>query len=126
MLVSNAPPAAWNLNTGQGSAAQYAFTLTTLSGAPYPVDDTTWEYVVRPVSGLGDPLMTITTTPTADGSLTVTSTDVLTQVTLALTPVATSGMAAGPYSHALWMDPGTDSAYCWLTGALQVNLIPQP
>lgn len=111
---------------GQGSAAQYAIGLTTLAGAPYPVADTTWEYVVRPVTGLGSPLLTLTLTPTADGSLTVTSTDDLSQVTLALNPAATAGLATGSYSHALWMNPGTVNAYLWLTGSLQVTLVPQP
>lgn len=126
MLQSSAPPAAWNLSIGQGSAAQYGIELTTLAGAPYPVNGATWEYVVRPVNDLGPALMTITTTPNADGSLTVTSTGQLSQVTLALNPAATAGLATGSYSHALWMNPGTASAYLWLTGSLQVKLVPQP
>jgi hypothetical protein len=123
-LQSAAPPAQWNLSTGQGSAAEYAFTLTTPAGAPYPVGGTTWEYVVRPNAGSGAALFSVTLTPTSNGSLTVTTPP--SQVTLLLNPAATAGLGAGPYQHALWMNPGTTSAYLWLTGQLLVNLVPQP
>jgi hypothetical protein len=121
-----APPAAWNLRMGQGSSAQYAFAITTLAGSPYPFDDTTWEYVVRPDCGPGAAVLTITTTPSAGGSLTVTGTDAESVVTLALTPAATSGVVPGGYAHALWMNPSTDDAYLWFTGALDIDLVPQP
>lgn len=126
MLQSNAPPQSWNASIPQGSAAQYAFTFTALTGGPYPFDDTTWEYVVRPLSGTGSPLMTITETPSEDGSLTATSTEELSQVTLVLNPAATQDIPVGAYTHAIWMNPGEETAYLWLTGDLQVNPAPQP
>lgn len=123
-LQSTAPPEKWNLSIPQGSAEQYALTLTTTAGAPYPVGGTTWEYVVRPAAGNGSPLFSLTLTPTANGSLAVnTGTSV---VTLTLNPAATAGLGIGPYQHALWMNPGTTTAYLWLTGILQVNSVPQP
>ena len=127
MLNSTAPPAGWNLSTGQGSAGQYAFTLTTLSGSPYPVAGATWEYVIRPVSGLGPSLLALTTVPTSAGGLTVIADEELSQVVLTLNPLATSQLPAGQYSHALWMNPGSPtSAFLWLVGSLAVNLVPQP
>jgi hypothetical protein len=126
VLQSTAPPAAWTLITGQGAAGQYAFTFTTPAGAPYPIDGATWEYVVRDQSLAGTPLLTLTTTPGTAGALSVTATGELSQVTLTLNPAATSGLATGTYSHALWMNPGTAGAYLWLTGSLQVNPVPQP
>jgi hypothetical protein len=126
VLFSTAPPAGWNLSTGQGSAAQYAFTLTTLAGGPYPVAGATWEYVIRPVSGLGSSLLALTTVPSSAGGLAVIAETGLSQVVLTLNPAATAQLATGSYSHALWMNPSTVSAFLWLTGSLQVNLVPQP
>lgn len=116
-------PSPWNLDIDQGSSAQLTFTLTDANGAPYPMTDTTWEYVAR--SG-GDAVITITTTPSDDGSLTVTSTEELSQLALVINPAATSGLAAGTYPQALWMNPDTDTAYCWLAGSLTVSSVPQP
>jgi len=114
----------WNTVVDQGSAAQYTFTFTATGGAPYPMTGTTWEYIVRNSGGTQEILLT--TTPNSEGSLTVSSTSSLSQVTLVLNPAATSGLAPGVYNHAIWMDPGTANAYCWLTGTLTVSTVPQP
>ena len=97
---------------------------------PWPITGATWEYVVRTsASDTGSPLITVTTSASADGVLTVTSDAATSQVLLSLYPAATATLAAGAYSHALWMNPGTPNAYAWFGGdgsQLMIDANPQP
>jgi hypothetical protein len=113
-----------------GSLTEWTFTFTTTAPGgttPYPIPGSTWEYVVRSTAtDTGSPLIDITTTPNSQGSLTVTSTATLSQVLLALAPAATVNLAPGTYYQTLWMDPGTSTAFTWLTGNLFIDGNPQP
>lgn len=119
-------PVAWTLRTPAGSVSQWAITLAlAASGLPYPVDGATWEYVVRPpLFTSGDPLLSVTTSASAAGLITV-ETSPSTVITLTLYPAATAALA-GTYRHALWMNQGTAGAFSWLTGSLQVSPAAQP
>lgn len=124
-VSSVAAPAPWTLRTPAGSLATYAITLALADGSPYPVTGATWEYVVRPpLWSSGTALLTVTTTASSAGLITV-ETSPATVVTLTLYPAATAALA-GTYQHALWMDPGTDGAFAWVTGNLAVTAAPQP
>lgn len=126
MPVSSEPPQTWTLQAIVGSLKQYTFTFT-LANAPYPIAGATWEYVVRAMAGdTGAPVLSITTSPTGNGQLTVTATASLSQVALTLLPAATVSLAPGTYSHGLWMNPGTSSAFTWLSGSLILAANPQP
>ena len=124
-VASVAAPAPWTLRPPAGSLASYAITLTLADGSPYPVAGAAWEYVVRPpLWSSASALITVTTTASASGLVTV-ETSPATVVTLTLYPAATAALA-GTYQHALWMDPGTDGAFAWVTGSLAVAAAPQP
>ena len=110
-----------------GSLQQWTITLTSvLDGIvlPYPVDGATWEYVAS-ASVSGPQLFTVTTAASAAGLITVTATDVLSQVLLEIYPAATVNLS-GTYVHALWLNPGTTSALAVAEGPLQVATSPQP
>jgi hypothetical protein len=111
-----------------GSLQEWLFTFSVRStGAPYPIDPTAWEYVVRETATTpGSPLISVTPAPGAQGQLVVTSTATVSSVQVSLTPAATAALAPQEYSHSLWMQPGTGSAYTWLTGSLIVVGNPQP
>lgn len=119
MALSNT----WSTTAAQGSQANYGFGIRNPDGSPYPITGLTWEYVIR--SPDGRTTVSITTTPSDNGQLTVTTSgQSLVQLTIA--PDATSGISAGSYSHALWSNPGTDTAFLWVTGALIVQAVAQP
>jgi hypothetical protein len=125
--LTNAVPG-WTLVMPAGTAQLWNFIFTTVAtGNPYPISGATWEYVVRtsPGSG-GSPLIEVTTTVGPDGLLTVTSTAALSQVAMDLYPAATMSLSPGSYFHALWMNPGTNAAYSWFTGLLQIESASQP
>lgn len=129
MAVSNAVNI-WTLQMPAGSLEEYTFTFTVpgpLATTPYPISGATWEYVVRDTpTELGAPVIELTTAPSLAGILTVTATASLSQVLLTLNPAATVSLAPGSYYQALWMNPGTDAAFAWLTGLLQIDGNPQP
>ena len=110
-----------------GSLQQWTFTLTTTGTTdPYPVTGATWEYVVRQsATASGAPLFTVTPAASVQGVITVTDTDVLSQVLLEICPAASVNLA-GVYAHALWMNPGTPGALDVAGGALHVAAAPQP
>jgi hypothetical protein len=123
----------WTLTMPAGSLQQWNVGLTEISATtgqeiPYPISGFTWEYVVRTSATDMTPggLFNLTTTPNASGSLTVTSTASLSQVQVTIYPAATSSLALGPYAHALWANPGTTSAFAWVTGQLVIAGNPQP
>jgi hypothetical protein len=125
--LTNAVPG-WTLVMPQGSAQLWNFVFTTLpAGAPYPITGAAWEYAVRASAGnAGSPLFSLTTSATGNGVLTVTATAALSQVQMDLYPAATQNLTPGTFYHALWMNPGTTSAYCWFAGQLQVENIAGP
>jgi hypothetical protein len=125
-LVTSAPaPVAWTMRTPAGSVAEYAVTMALQNGNPYPVNGASWEYVVRASdSSLGEPLLTVTTTASASGVISVSQSPA-TVITLTLYPAATSGLC-GTYRHALWMNNGTDGAMAWFFGSLVATPAPLP
>jgi hypothetical protein len=120
----------WTLNMAAGSLQEWTFTLTQslpASAPPYPITGATWEYVARQSAAPGSSLVfEVTTTVSASGLITVTDTSSVSSVLLAIYPAATSALAAGTYSHSLWMNPGTASASCVVTGSLIVTAAAQP
>lgn len=125
-MSSNTGYTPWSLTMPVGSIQEWQFTFTVpATGALYPVTGFTWEWVVRVNPGdSGTPLISLTTTPGAEGVLTVNT--LLSQVLLTVNPAATTGMAPGVYSQALWSNPSLSSAYCWLAGPLILQAAPQP
>ena len=114
----------WSTTVGQGSTATWQFAFQNADGTPYNISGFTWEYVIRSERGTRVDIP-ITTTPSANGVLTVT-TGAQSLVTLLLRPVATAALPGGPYIHALWSNPGSTDAFCWFTGGLVVQALPQP
>ena len=129
MTVSNSV-STWTLQMPQGSLEEYTFTFLqpgAFSTTPYPISGATWEYVVRPTAtDVSTPLIDITTTVSAEGQITVTATASLSQILLTILPAATQPLAPGSYYHTLWMNPGTNAAFTWVTGLLQIAGAPQP
>jgi hypothetical protein len=126
-VSSNTGYTPWTLTMPAGSVQEWQFTFTVpATSALYNITSIAgWEWVVRANPGdTGTPLISITTTPSAPGSLTVNN--ALSQVLLTVNPAATAGMAAGQYAQALWSSPSTSSAFCWLAGALILQAAPQP
>ena len=41
-------------------------------------------------------------------------------------PTATASLTPGAYSHALWQNAGSISAFCWASGSLMINGAAQP
>lgn len=117
-------PIEWDASISKGTNRQFEFVIKALNGTPYPMGGTTWAYIVRAQDG--SEVVDITTTPTSEGSLTVTATDDLSEVTLTINPAATAALDPGTYQHALWMNPGTVNAFVWASGPLQINSVPQP
>jgi hypothetical protein len=111
---------------GYGSLQEWLFTFTYPStGALYNISTASFEYVVRATStSTGSSLISVTATPNSQGVLTVTT--ATSTVLLTLYPAATQSLAAGNYAHSLWMNPGTASAYTWLSGSLLLQGNPQP
>lgn len=123
----------WTLTMPAGSLEQWNFTFSSINQAtgqsiPYPIAGATWEYICRTNATDTTPggLFLITTTPSTYGQLVVTSTAILSQVQLTINPVATVNMVPQTYSHTMWMNPGTTSAYTWITGNLIIVGNPQP
>lgn len=105
-----------------GSVNGATFTFQNDDGSAYNITGATWEYVIRidQYDRSAVPLVSITTTSSAEGVLVPNTTN----STLALTlfPAATSSLKAGTYFHTLWMNPGTTSALAWVTGLF--SLVP--
>lgn len=123
----------WTLTMPAGSQEQFTFVFSTINAStgqsiPYPISGATWEYVCRNSSTDITPggVFNITTTGNAAGSISVISSATLSQVTLTINPVATAAISPQTYWHALWMNPGSATAYTWLTGNLVVVGNPQP
>jgi hypothetical protein len=130
VLTNALPPQQWTLFLAAGSAADVTFTFTTTAPGgvtPYPTVGFAWEYVVRETAGSsGSPLISVTTSPSSAGLITATATSAVSQILLALYPAATASLGAGSYSQALWSQPGTTNAFCWMSGTLTVSGAAQP
>lgn len=123
----------WNLTIPAGSLVQYTFTFSTVDPStgqttPYTITGATWEYVVRTSATDTTPggVFNLTTTPSVNGSLQITSSSTLSQALLTINPGATATLAPNTYYHALWMNPGSATAYTWVTGSFVVVGNPQP
>jgi hypothetical protein len=120
----------WTLRMPAGSLQQWLFTFTTTApggATPYDITGATWEYVARTsATDTGAPVFSITTTPNLSGALVVTASPTLSQVLLDIYPAATAALTPGIFFHSLWMNPGTNSAFSWVTGELIVQGNPQP
>lgn len=115
----------WDTMVLAGSVMNNAFALTNDDGTPYNVSGLTWEFVVHADPEDGTPLISVSTTPNAQGSLTVT-TSPTSQVSLSLLHAATAALPPGVYSHALWSNPGLSSALCWTQGQFTIKPVAQP
>jgi len=125
-LPSSTSVQPWNLNLPAGSYQAWQFQMTERGSlTPYPFSGTTWEYVVRatPASS-GAALITVTTTVSSDGLITVT--DATATVLLEIYAAATASLAPGTYYHALWMNPGEATAFAWVSGPLVIAGAPEP
>lgn len=120
----------YTLSMPAGSVQELACTFIDNGPAvvtPWPITGFTWEYVVRESAAPGAALVfEITTTVSVSGLITITDTASVSQALLSVYPAATSSLTPGTYFHALWSNPGLDSAYSWFSGALLVNGNPQP
>lgn len=105
-----------------GSQWVQTFTLTN-AGAPVDLTGLAWEFVIRPtVADATVPaLIQVTTTPSAQGSIAVVP--ATGTVTVTLTPAATLLLGRGARPHALWSNPGTATATCWVEGAFNTQLV---
>lgn len=122
-MALSSTPQSWTLEMPIGSLAEYLFTFTYPStGAIFPISGFTWEYVAR--NSAGGSAISVTTTANSQGVLTVSTSAATVQLTLY--PAATQSLAVGQYSHALWANPSTTSAYTWFNGALVLGSNPQP
>ncbi|MET9222329.1 hypothetical protein ABZX65_26685 [Streptomyces sp. NPDC003300] len=108
--------------SASGSLWRQTFTITDAAGV---VDLTGlgWEFVIRPnTTDITVPaLVSVTTTPSAQGQIDVTPLQGI--VTVTLTPAATALLGQGSRPHALWSNPGQDDALCWCEGRFNTQLV---
>lgn len=109
-------------SSAAGSVWRQTFTITD-EGGPVNLTGLTWEFVIRPnTSDVTVPaLVTVTTTPSAQGQIDVTP--LTGTVTVTLTPAATALLGKGARPHALWSDPGTTTQTCWVEGVYNTQLV---
>lgn len=115
-----------NFSTAAGSQWQQTFTLTDNTGAAINLTGLVWEFVVRPnVEDATTPaLVQVTTTSSGQGQITVTPLTGV--VTVTLTPGATATLGVGSRPYALWSNPGTSTATCWVEGTFNTQRVAQP
>lgn len=113
----------WNTATAAGSLWAQTFTLLNGDGTLMDLTGLDWEFVIRPgVTDTADPpLVKVATTPGDQGEI-VVDLDAST-VTVTLTPEATTLLSKGARPHALWSQPGTDRATCWIAGTFNSALV---
>jgi hypothetical protein len=113
----------WNTSTAAGSQWVQTFTLKNGDGSLVNLTGLTWEFVIRPtVTDLAvTPLVKVTTTATSQGQIVVDT--VAATVTVTLTPAATALLGKGARPFALWANPGTTTAVCWLEGTFNSSLV---
>lgn len=119
----------WNTDAAAGSLwrRQFTFYVNGDGGPLIDLTGLTWEFVVRPntTDTTSPALISVTTTPSAQGSITVdlpTST-----LTVTLTPAATAPLKKTGYFLALWSAPAdTSTRTLWVSGAFNAFLAPLP
>lgn len=119
-------PMQWNTSSAAGSQWAQTFKLTNADGSIVNLTGLTWEFVIRPSTSDAavTPLVKVTTTVTAQGQIVVDT--VAATVTVTLTPAATTAVGQKSLPHALWSNPGTTSATCWLEGRFNNTLVAGP
>lgn len=117
----------WNSTSSAGSVWRSRFAFTNKDdGTRIDLTGLTWEFVVRrSPTETGQPLISVTTTPGAQGSIVV---DLATStLTVTLTPAATGPLGKGDYWLALWSDPtDTSGRLCWVNGIFTSALVSLP
>lgn len=119
----------WNTDAAAGSLWQRQFTFY-VNGDGGPLIDLTgltWEFVIRPdVTDTTSPaLISVTTTPSAQGSITVDLPR--STLTVTLTPAATALLKKGAYPLALWSAPAdTSTRTLWVSGMFNSVLAALP
>lgn len=113
----------WNTATAASSLWAQTFTFLNGDGTLMDLTGLGWEFVIRPgVTDAADPpLVKVTTAPGDQGGI-VVDLDAAT-VTVTITPAATALLGKGARPHALWSQPGTAAATCWITGTFNSALV---
>lgn len=113
----------WNAATAAGSLWVQTFTLLNGDGTRMDLTGLNWEFVIRPgvTDSTSPPLVKVTTTVGAQGGI-VVDVDAAT-VTVTLTPATTTLLGKGARPHALWSQPDTESATCWVNGTFNSVLV---
>lgn len=116
-------PMQWNTATAAGSQWAQTFTLTDANETALDLTGLAWEFVIRPnvTDATVPPLVSVTTTPGAQGQIDVTP--LTGTVTITLTPAATALLNQGSRPHALWSNPGTTTATVWVEGRFNSALV---
>jgi hypothetical protein len=116
-------PMQWNTTTAAGSLWVQTFTFLNADGTRTDLTGLSWEFVIRPgvTDSTSPPLVKVTTTAGVQGGI-VVDIDAAT-VTVTLTPAATTALANGARRHALWSQPGTADATCWVAGTFNSVLV---
>lgn len=118
-------PMQWNTTAAANGQWRQTFTLTA-DGAAIDLTGLTWEFVIRPnVTDATSPaLVSVTTTPSAQGQIDVTP--LTGTVTVTLTPAATALLGKGDRPHTLWSNPGTTTQIPWVEGVFNTALVANP
>jgi hypothetical protein len=106
-----------------GSGWSQAFTMRGDDGRPLDLTGLTWELVIRPsVTDTATPaLVQVSTTPSTQGYITV---DPATATVLAvLAPAATALLGKDARPYALWSNPHTTTAQCWVQGIFHTQAV---
>jgi hypothetical protein len=112
--------------TAAGSRWRQTFTLTDADGTAIDLSGMAWEFVIRPNSTdtTVPALVSVTTTPSAQGQIDVAPLQGI--VTVTLNPAATSLLRQGSRPHALWSNPGTTTQTVWAEGRFNTQLVANP
>lgn len=129
MPVSNSV-LSWTLTMPVGSLQVWNFGFTNPgSGTPYSFSGiTAWSFICRSTATDTTPggLFEITELTTTPGNIVVTTTASLSQVALTINPAATASLTPTETFAALWSNPSTATAFCWLSGPLILQATAQP
>lgn len=120
-------PARWDTTITPGSAWPVFIACRDNDGRPMNLTGKTVELVIRPSTAdtAQPPLIKVTTTPGAQGSVTVDT--VAGTVAVLVYAPATALLAAGStYAYALWTNPGLNDETGLLEGDLYANPIAAP
>lgn len=114
-----------NLNAVAGSQWGRSFTFYN-NGVLIDLTGLTWEFTIRrSVTDAGTPLVAVTVTPGAQGSITVDLPS--STLVVSLTPAATALLGKSACAHGLWSNP-TDAATkkIWVLGVFNTALAATP